>query len=139
MTSGKHIEKPCIICGKLSKNPKYCSIKCHGKYRWNKWKEEYEKNGFIKGCKNENMRIQQRKYLLEKRGHKCEICNGLEWMGQKIPLVLDHIDGNSDNGAITNLRLVCGNCDMQLPTYKGKNFGHGRASRRKRYAEGKSY
>ena len=49
------------------------------------------------------------------------ICGQTEWMGKPIPLVLDHIDGNSDNFKLTNLRLVCGNCDMQLPTYKSKN------------------
>jgi len=40
---------------------------------------------------------------------------------------------------LKNLRLVCGNCDMLLPTYKSKNKGNGRHNRRKRYAEGKSY
>ena len=50
-----------------------------------------------------------------------------------------HIDGNSDNNALVNLRLVCGNCDMQLPTYKSKNRGNGRHNRRKRYSEGKSF
>lgn len=56
-----------------------------------------------------------------------------------MPLILDHVDGDSDNWYLTNLRLVCGNCDMQLPTYKSKNWGNGRASRRKRYADAKSY
>jgi hypothetical protein len=51
-------------------------------------------------------------------------------MGQPIPLVVDHIDGNPTNHAITNFRLVCGNCDMQLPTYKAKNKGNGRKYRR---------
>jgi hypothetical protein len=61
------------------------------------------------------------------------------WMGQPIPIILDHIDGNSDNWAIINLRLVCPNCDAQLPTFKSKNIGHGRFYRRKRYKENKSY
>ena len=56
-----------------------------------------------------------------------------------MPVVMDHIDGNSDNWLDSNLRLVCGNCDMQLPTYKNKNKGKGRHSRRLRYQQGKSY
>jgi hypothetical protein len=52
---------------------------------------------------------------------------------------MDHIDGNSENNHLSNLRLVCGNCDMLLPTYKSKNKGNGRAYRRERYANGKSY
>lgn len=60
-------------------------------------------------------------------------------MGEKVPLVLDHIDGNSENNNEENLRYVCGNCDMQLPTYKAKNIGNGRYYRRERYKEGKSF
>jgi len=56
-----------------------------------------------------------------------------------MPLVLDHINGNSDDWTLVNLRLVCGNCDMQLPTFKSLNRGKGRAWRRKRYAAGESY
>jgi hypothetical protein len=78
-------------------------------------------------------------FLLRERGHRCEVCGGTEWLGQPIPLVLDHINGNSEDCRLVNLRLVCGNCDMQLPTYKSKNRGHGRFARRKRYAEGGSY
>jgi hypothetical protein len=80
-----------------------------------------------------------KRYIKEKTGHKCSICLIQEWQGKPVPLVLDHISGNSEDWSITNLRLVCGNCDMQLPTYKSKNKGNGRAFRRQRYAEGKSY
>jgi hypothetical protein len=80
----------------------------------------------------------KRRILLE-RGNTCEICGNTEWMDKPIPLVLDHIDGNSSNNTKENLRLVCGNCDMQLPTYKSKNKGNGRAFRRQRYSGGKSY
>jgi hypothetical protein len=80
-----------------------------------------------------------RTYIKTEFGDQCSICHVTEWMGQSVPLVLDHIDGNSTNNTQYNLRLVCGNCDMQLPTYKSKNKGSGRYSRRQRYAEGKSY
>ena len=42
------------------------------------------------------------------------------------------------NNIISNLRLVCPNCDSQLPTYKNRNKGNGRHSRRVRYSKGKS-
>lgn len=72
------------------------------------------------------IRRRMRPYLIEKHGHKCMICNTEEWCGKPIPLICDHIDGNSENNAIENFRNVCPNCDAQLPTYKSKNRGKGR-------------
>jgi len=57
----------------------------------------------------------------------------------RLVLVLDHIDGDSRNNVRENLRMVCPNCDSQLPTYKSKNRGKGRHFRRERYANGQSY
>lgn len=81
-----------------------------------------------------------RLHLLEAQGHSCAICAGATtWQGQELRLVLDHVDGDSTNNRRENLRLVCPNCDSQLPTYKARNRGKGRAWRRQRYADGKSY
>lgn len=124
----------CLNCeNKLNRNAsKYCSNKCQFEYRKNITYSKI-KNGEVFHTRT------MKNYLIDIKGHKCEICNLSEWMNQSIPLVMDHIDGNSENNDIANLRLVCGNCDMQLPTYKSKNKGNGRAYRRQRYSEGKSY
>jgi len=53
--------------------------------------------------------------------HKCEKCNLTEWNDQKIPLELNHIDGNRHNHHISNLELLCPNCHAQTDTYRGKN------------------
>lgn len=45
----------------------------------------------------------------------------MHWMNKPIPLVLDHINGDGLDDRLENLRLVCCNCDAQLPTYKSKN------------------
>jgi len=132
--------KICKNCGKSFKPHgsnvgTYCSHKCQGEYKWNKTKQKITKQGWY-STKNSHT---VRKYLRETKGWKCEICHRKDWMGKEIPLVLDHINGNPEDDKISNLRLVCGNCDMQLPTYKSKNKGNGRACRRQRYKEGKSY
>lgn len=45
--------------------------------------------------------------------------------------VLDHINGNAANNTRENLRLICHNCDSQLPTYKSKNKNSARIKRYK--------
>jgi hypothetical protein len=114
----------------------YCSTNCHQKYM----AKERDKRIETAGGLPDNMAIRTLKtYMLKKRGVVCQICELTEWNNKPIPLVLDHINGDSTNSSFENLRLVCGNCDMQLPTYKGKNAGNGRHSRRQRYKDGKSY
>lgn len=128
----------CINCGKSLKKGQtiYCSFNCQKIYSWGIKKELIEKTGQF-SCvkvgltKDETNRKEAKRYLVEKHGHKCAICGLSEWMDQPIPLVVDHIDGNPSNHKIENFRLVCGNCDMQLPTYKAKNKGKGRKYRRK--------
>ena len=81
-----------------------------------------------------------RRYLAGEQGGRCAICGGPpSWNGAPLTLVLDHIDGDSENNRRENLRLVCPNCDSQLPTYKSRNKGRGRHWRRSRYANGQSY
>jgi endogenous inhibitor of DNA gyrase (YacG/DUF329 family) len=81
-----------------------------------------------------------RDHIVREQGGLCAICGGASvWRGLPLRLVLDHVDGDSGNNARSNLRLVCPNCDSQLPTFKARNRGKGRAWRRQRYAEGKSY
>lgn len=81
-----------------------------------------------------------RAHIREEQAGRCAVC-GLEpvWNGAALILVLDHVDGDAENNRRDNLRLVCPNCDSQLPTYKARNKGRGRHSRRDRYANGQSY
>ena len=68
-----------------------------------------------------------KRFLINKNGHTCSICGNTQWNDLPIPLICDHIDGNTNNSDLKNFRLVCCNCDAQLPTYKSKNRGKGRA------------
>ena len=53
--------------------------------------------------------------------NKCFKC-GLdsEWNGETLVLRLDHANGISNDHRVENLRMVCPNCDSQLPTYCGR-------------------
>lgn len=53
--------------------------------------------------------------------HECEICHIMEWMGNPVPIVLDHINGNNMDNRLENLRILCRNCDGLTDTFCGKN------------------
>lgn len=124
----------CLVCKKETKN-KYCSVKCQKDFEWIQLKNEYEAN---QEYSSKNPRT-AKKYLVEKRGHKCEMCGYSEWLGKPILLIFDHVDGNSENWRIDNSRLICSNCDATTDTYKKRNSGKGRFARKQRYQSGKSF
>lgn len=135
----RHGENPknCLTCGEKlsSSNKTYCNHKCRREKDWLKAKEKIELTGLFGNCDCTARRF-AKKYLIEKYGHKCSICGQTEWTGQPIPLITDHIDGNHNNNKVENFRMVCGNCDMLLPTFAGKNRGNGRVWRKNYYKTG---
>lgn len=103
---------------------KYCSYECVNTVKTKQRDIKIEK-GLIPSRKI------LRKYLIRKFGYKFSICKLTRWMGKKIPLELDHIDGYSNNDLPYNLRMICNNCHAQTSTYGIKNRGKGRKSLKK--------
>lgn len=130
---GKFIRKQCIKCGTITKNTKYCSDKCVRDYEWEQKKIIATRIGRFE------THHAAKRYLLEIYGNICFVCGLSEWNNQQIPICIDHINGNYADHNISNVRLICPNCDAQTDTYKGRNRGNGRHSRRERYQKGLSY
>ena len=127
----------CLGCGvegepKRQNRNKYCSIKCQKNHEYNTFINDWlvgketgvTKNGTVGAIK---------RYILAEQSNKCNHCNNSEWMGKKLVLELEHKDGNGDNNARSNLECLCPNCHSLTPTYRNKNKGNGRLSRRIRY------
>ena len=125
-------KKNCPCCEKEfeSKNleQKYCSRDCKNqhyiKIMLNKWLNG-EHNG-MRGKTSTAYWI--KKYMIKKYGEKCMDCNWSERnkYSKKIPIELEHIDGDFTNNKEENLKLLCPNCHSLTSTYKGGNKKQGR-------------
>lgn len=52
---------------------------------------------------------------------KCNRCKLEFWLGKKIPLELEHKDGDHFNNERQNLELLCPNCHALTDTWRGRN------------------
>lgn len=122
------------ICLSCSSNIEYTPHHTHGKYCNNtcrgKHKSALHKAKWYAGELSRVERSTLRKYLAEDRGYKCEApgCAVSDWLGKKITLQVDHIDGNSGDDSPGNVRLICPNCHSQTEFLGAANKGRGRKS-----------
>ena len=115
----------CTYCGQDTKNKVYCSNGCQAKHTQQKIYEQIEA-GEYKVITGTNT---LRKYLLESRGEVCECCGNSEWLGEKIPLNVHHIDGDAANNKLENLEVLCLNCHGLTDNYGSKNKNSARVYR----------
>jgi hypothetical protein len=129
----------CLCCDNFfkikNKNQKFCSNNCSSFYIRSEIFKKIELGENNLNSKN------YKNYLIHKHGEKCMECGWCEKniYSNKIPIELEHIDGNSENNELNNLKLLCPNCHSLTPTYKALNVGNGRHKRRERYKKGKSF
>jgi hypothetical protein len=77
--------------------------------------------------KNSTFQSYKLKNRLIKEGLKppyCEICGWSQRTPDgRLPLELDHINGDVHDNRLENLRILCPNCHSLQPHYRGRNKG----------------
>lgn len=130
----------CLCCGGVlnKQNKTYCNNVCHKKHQYDVFIEKW-KNG--EPITTQGTPIPIKRYLFDKYDNKCSRCGWCEInpITGRTTIEVEHIDGDSSNNNEENLTVLCPNCHSLTPTYKALNKGRGRAYRRQRYKEGKSF
>lgn len=136
-TSQRVTRTTCIVCGNSLKPnaKKYCSVKCSHEH-FNMLYIERWKNGLEDGSigkHKDTISKTLRVYLFNKYDSKCSRCwwNEINTHTNRIPLQVEHIDGNHLNNSEDNLTLLCPNCHSLTSTFGGANRGNGRKNRLK--------
>jgi hypothetical protein len=72
-----------------------------------------------------------RRHLVEVLGERCQRCgwNETNPASGKVPIEVEHIDGNWQNIKAENLTLLCPSCHSLTETFRGLNRGRGRPGR----------
>jgi 5-methylcytosine-specific restriction endonuclease McrA len=131
----------CLYCAERVKQSGkiYCSNKCQGEYQHlvfiEAWLSGIADGGTGINAKSVSGHV--RRYLTSKYSKGCAICGWkvINPITGRIPLEIDHIDGNSENNNESNLRMLCPNCHSLTPHFRNLNKGNGRSWRRLKYVK----
>ena len=131
MPNSKKHRPNCLACGKEVKRAtdKFCDNHCQGEYAYQTYIEHWLA-GLESGRKGNFYALSDhvRRYMRETFGDQCSRCG---WSEQhpttgKVPLTIDHVDGDVENCRAENLKLLCANCHSLTETFGSLNRGKGK-------------
>ena len=80
------------------------------------------KDILVKNSRYGLYRLKLRLFKLGLKTPKCEECGWAKISEDgRIPIELDHINGDRHDNRIENLRILCPNCHSLKPTHRGRN------------------
>ncbi len=100
---------------------------------WNKGmkgigKPRFELTDILRKDSNfQSYKLKRRLFAAGLKPKYCEQCGWAETTPDGyLPLELDHINGDSRDNRLKNLRILCPNCHSLQPTHRGRNKKHAR-------------
>jgi 5-methylcytosine-specific restriction endonuclease McrA len=77
----------------------------------------------VNGSSFQSYKLKKRLFAAGLKTPKCENCGWAEMsVDGRVPLELDHINGNSKDNRLENLRVLCPNCHSLQSTHRGRNM-----------------
>lgn len=76
----------------------------------------------VKDSDFQSYKLKKRLLQANVKKAECELCGWKEVSEDgRLPLELDHINGDSKDNRLVNLRILCPNCHSLQPTHRGRN------------------
>jgi hypothetical protein len=76
----------------------------------------------VKNSHFQSFKLKKRLFVTKIKEPKCELCGwAKKSIDGRIPLELDHVNGDRFDNRIKNLRILCPNCHSLQPTHRGLN------------------
>lgn len=77
----------------------------------------------VKNSDFQSYKLKRRLFAEGLKPPKCELCGWCECSPDgRVPVELDHINGDRSDNRLANLRVLCPNCHSLTATHRGKNI-----------------